>query len=64
MQKKIKPEKIILSAPKTAATLIISATLNIVPTVSPRGFVHTFKSMTLISAAFIFKTYHMAPLLT
>ncbi len=32
MQKK-KSEKIILSAPKTAATLIIAATLNTAPTV-------------------------------
>jgi hypothetical protein len=32
MQKN-KSEKIILSAPKTAATLIIAATLNIAPTV-------------------------------
>jgi hypothetical protein len=33
--KKNKSEKIILSAPKTAATLIIAATLNSAPTVGP-----------------------------
>ncbi len=33
MQKKINQKQIILSAPKTAMTLIIAATLNIAPTV-------------------------------
>jgi hypothetical protein len=35
--KKNKSEKTILSVPKTAATLIIAATLNTAPTVNTRG---------------------------
>ncbi len=46
MQKN-KYEKVILSAPKTAATLIIAATLNTAPTVIRYTYIHIYNKQRL-----------------